>query len=127
MIIKRFPNVINSSDINCLQSEFLGYQAASDKELPASFDEDDKPIRLAQNVLAEGPILWSTSFPASLSWLKFCSSFVIVMHTVKVFLAPSERSAQMVDITLERMLKKDMLLQVCTKTQHQLGITYLAY
>ena len=65
VIIKRFPNVINSSDINCLESEFFGYQAASDKELPASYDEDDKPICLAQNVLAERPILWSTSLPAS--------------------------------------------------------------
>ena len=46
VIIKRFPNVINSSDINDLESEFLDYQAASDKELPGYYDEHDKPVRI---------------------------------------------------------------------------------
>ena len=41
-IMKRFPNVINSSDVNNLEFEF---QAAPDKELPAYY-EDDKPIRI---------------------------------------------------------------------------------
>ena len=35
VIIQRFPNVINSDDINDLQSEFLDYQAASDNDFPA--------------------------------------------------------------------------------------------
>ena len=45
VIMKRFP-VINSSVVNDLKSEFLDYQAAPDKELPAYYDEDDKPIRI---------------------------------------------------------------------------------
>ena len=45
VIMKRFPNVINSSVVNDLKSEFLDYQAAPDKELFAYYDEDDKPIR----------------------------------------------------------------------------------
>ena len=35
VIMKRFPNAIKSSDVNDLESEFLDYQAAPDKELPA--------------------------------------------------------------------------------------------
>ena len=46
VIMKRFPNVINSSVVNDLKCEFLDYQAATDKELPAYYDEDDKPIRI---------------------------------------------------------------------------------
>ena len=49
VIMKRFPNVINSSVVNDLKSEFLDYQAApahSNKELSAYYDEDDKPIRI---------------------------------------------------------------------------------
>ena len=45
VIMKRFA-VINSSVVNELKSEFLDYQAAPDKELPAYYDEDDKPIRI---------------------------------------------------------------------------------
>ena len=48
VIINRFPNVINSDDLNDLEAEFLDYQAAPNTELPAYFDEDDKPIRIDQ-------------------------------------------------------------------------------
>ena len=44
VIMKRFSNVINSSYVNDLESEFLDNQAAPDKELPAYYDEDDEPI-----------------------------------------------------------------------------------
>ena len=48
VITQRFPNVINSDDIKDLQSEFIDYQAASDNNLLAFFDDYDKPIRIDQ-------------------------------------------------------------------------------
>ncbi len=46
VITSRFPNVINSDDMSNLEDEFLDYQTATDEELPAYIDEDEKPIRI---------------------------------------------------------------------------------
>ena len=44
MLMQRFPSVI--TDMDALESEFLEYQATPDDELPAYFDENDKPMRI---------------------------------------------------------------------------------
>jgi hypothetical protein len=46
VITSRFPNVINSDDMSNLEDEFLDYQTATDGEVPAYIDEDEKPIRI---------------------------------------------------------------------------------
>ena len=46
VITSRFPNVIHSDDLNDLENEFLDYQTATDEELPAFLDENEKPIRI---------------------------------------------------------------------------------
>ena len=42
--MEKFPKVI--LDVNVIESKFLEYQAASDRELPSYFDEDGKPVRI---------------------------------------------------------------------------------
>ena len=41
--MQRFPRVI--TDMNALESGYLEWQATSDDEFRAYFDEDDKPMR----------------------------------------------------------------------------------
>ena len=43
VLMQRFPRVI--TDMNALESGYLEWQATSDDEFPAYFDEDDKPMR----------------------------------------------------------------------------------
>jgi hypothetical protein len=131
VIIDRFPNVINSDDLKDLEAEFLDYQAAPNTELPAYFDEDDKPIRIDQ-VWHKVSLLNDafSGLPRFKHLAKLAKVLLLIPHsnaTVRVILAPSVKFVQLVGTTLERMLLKAMPQLVYTKTPHQSEITYLAF
>ncbi len=114
VITSRFPNVINSDDMSNLEDEFLDYQTATDEELPAYIDEDEKPIRI--------DLVWH-----KMSLLRDPSSglprFKHLAKLAKVFFSTIRKICTDGSITLERTLLRVILLLVYIKTQQQLEIT----